>query len=162
MRSCVKPISVHVQCIKPISVHVLWYKILPAREKLQIGNCHNYELHCQPGRSQLGSRCEFSMLTSHADNRSNHYITIMSVIVIVCLVFYFQIVDWLIEYGFTPYWQYFSHITTATVNKQWSFVKFGISLAALTSLLIIIQRSFVVQGGCYPWYETPVLRLYNV
>ena len=45
--------------------------------------------------------------------------------------------DWLIDLSFTPYQQYLSHVTAATIVKCDQFWDFEVSLAALSSLLFI-------------------------
>ena len=68
-------------------------------------------------------------------------------------------IDWLIIINcFTPYRQYFGHITAATINKRWSFVKFGCYPGGPHEPTLQrnpVKRFFACQGGCYPWHGAP-------
>ena len=66
--------------------------------------------------------------------------------------------DWLTIYCFTPYRQYFGHITAATINKRWSFVKFWSFPGGPHEPTLRrnpVKRYFACQGGCYPWHGAP-------
>ena len=72
--------------------------------------------------------------------------------------FMFLLIDWLIDWGFLLYPQYFSHLKEIAVKKYGQFWNLEVSLAALTSLHYKSSKSremvFCVPRCCYPWHRT--------
>ena len=68
------------------------------------------------------------------------------------------LIDWLIDWLDTPYRQYFSHVTAATIISMWSVLNFWSFPGGPHEPSLhrnIVKRSLACQGGCYPWHGAP-------
>ena len=71
-------------------------------------------------------------------------------------------VYWVIVLGFTPYRQYFSHVTAVTIREMIGYEILKCSLAALRSLLFYeIQRNGLLRAKGLLWAFKTIVKEYT-